>query len=444
MYDIILISNNITDQNYQILKSRFPLIKTVDKSQGNYEAYSKAKKKSVTTMFWIIEDTSEILEDFNFDYIVPEWDREYVHVFKQGDEYKGVYLIPKNYPISKREAEYNFFINNKKIDIKASKLISYDRFYVSDSNGYFEAQKKSKTSMFYVITDESVILPNFNFDYIVPEWDREYVHVFKQGDEYKGVYLIPKNYPISKREAEYNFFISHKNIDIEVSKKGFDIVFISYQEPNAEENWKKIKNRFPYVKRIHGVTGIHNAHREAAKISNTAMFWVVDGDAVITDNFNFDYFLEKWNRHIVHVWQSQNPINNLIYGYGGVKLLPRLMVLDMDMNSLDMTTSISKDFKSMLSISNVTIFNTDPFNTWKSAFRECVKLSSRSINGQVDNETTNRLNIWCTVGINNLYGEYAIKGAIAGKEFGLKYSTDKSMLSKINDWEWLTSEFNKP
>ena len=119
------------------------------------------------------------------------------------------------------------------------------------------------------------------------------------------------------------------------------------------------------------------------------------------------------------------------------------MVLDMDMNSLDMTTSISKDFKSMLSISNVTIFNTDPFNTWKSAFRECVKLSSKSIDGQVDNETNDRLNIWCTVGINNLYGEYAIKGAIAGKEFGLKYSTDKSMLSKINDWEWLTSEFNK-
>jgi hypothetical protein len=108
-----------------------------------------------------------------------------------------------------------------------------------------------------------------------------------------------------------------------------------------------------------------------------------------------------------------------------------------------MTTSISKDFKSMPFISNITMFNTDPFNTWKSSFRECVKLSSKSINGQIDDETTNRLNIWCTVGIDKLYGEYAINGAIFGKDFGLKYLDDKSMLSKINDWEWLTNEFNK-
>ena len=72
-----------------------------------------------------------------------------------------------------------------------------------------------------------------------------------------------------------------------------------------------------------------------------------------------------------------------------------------------------------------------------------MKLSSKIINGQNNQETLERLEAWCTLGIDQLYGNYAIKGAIAGKEFGLKYLNDKSMLSKINDWEWLTSEFNK-
>ena len=45
----------------------------------------------------------------------------------------------------------------------------------------------------------------------------------------------------------------------------YDIVFISYQEPNADENYDKLKERFPLAKRVHGVKGIHQAHIEAAK-----------------------------------------------------------------------------------------------------------------------------------------------------------------------------------
>jgi phosphoribosylpyrophosphate synthetase len=33
-------------------------------------------------------------------------------------------------------------------------------------------------------------------------------------------------------------------------------------------------------------------------------------------------------------------------------------------------------------VSNITAFNTDPYSTWKSAFRECVKLSSKIIDRQ--------------------------------------------------------------
>ena len=94
----------------------------------------------------------------------------------------------------------------------------------------------------------------------------------------------------------------------------FEIFFISYQEPNADENWKKLKNRFPFAQRIHGIKGIHQAHIAAANRSLTKMFYVVDGDAEILDNFNFDYEVSSSETDVVCVWHSQNPVNGLIYG----------------------------------------------------------------------------------------------------------------------------------
>jgi hypothetical protein len=195
--------------------------------------------------------------------------------------------------------------------------------------------------------------------------------------------------------------------------------------------------------RVHGIEGIHNAHKQAAQLSKTKMFWVIDGDSQITEDFNFDYVVNPWDIDAVFVWKSKNPINNLTYGNGGVKLLPKFQTMNLNVDTIDMTTSISKKFNSIDQISNLTVFNTDPFNTWKSAFRECVKLSSKIINSQNDIETETRLNVWCTVGIDRPFGEYAIKGANAGKEFGTKYINDKTELSKINDWQWLEDEFKK-
>lgn len=537
MYDIFYILDKKNQKYFSILKERFPLIKTVSYNESKYEAYMIAKKRSLTKLFWIIDLTRnyKICDDFNFDYIVPEWDRQYVHLFKQCDEeYKGVYLISKDYSFTKKEIEYNFFIKSKKIDQIASAIFLFDRFIISNKDDIREIQSKSSTLMFYIIKDNCVVDSNFKFDYEVPEWDEDYVHVFKQDDIYDGIYLIPrdynltkkeieykffmktkqidinasrkgyeyfyvstyedyidaqhksntamfyaikddcvvdptfkfnheipewdmgyvhtfsygislipKTYPITKKEAEYNFFMKNKEIDQVISRYGFDIIFISYQEPNADENWEKLKNRFPWAKRIHGIKGIHQAHKAAAQLSNTCMFWTVDGDAIIDDDFNFEYRVPVWDRKNVYVWKSQNPINDLVYGYGGVKLLPRQSVLDMGIDSVDMTTSISDSFNSMPDVSNITSFNTDPFNTWKSAFRECVKLSSKTIDGQVNNETQERLDIWCSVGKDKLFGSYAIEGARYGREFGERFQNDKIMLSKINDWQWLVDEFNK-
>ena len=221
----------------------------------------------------------------------------------------------------------------------------------------------------------------------------------------------------------------------------FDIFFISYNELNADANWSKLKERFPIACRIHGVKGIHQAHIAAATKSMTKMFWVVDGDSEVVDTFNFYDPASLWKpEESVFVYRSQNPINGLIYGYGGIKLLPRDLTINMDTNNIDMTTSICDRFYAVEEVASVTNFNTDPFNTWKSAFRECVKLSAKVIDRQVDAETEQRLNTWCTVGAEKPYGQYAIEGANAGRKFGVE---NKDNLQLINNFDWLQQQFKE-
>jgi hypothetical protein len=220
----------------------------------------------------------------------------------------------------------------------------------------------------------------------------------------------------------------------------YDIVFISYNEPNADANWELVKYRFPRAKRVDGVKGIHQAHIAAAKKCFTKMFWVVDADAKILDSFKFDHKVDEYDLETVHVWRSRNPVNDLLYGYGGVKLLPRKLTLNMDTTKPDMTTSISEYFKAMPETSNVTAFNTNEFEAWKGAFRECTKLASKTIDRQNEDETNERLRVWTTVGEDRPFGEYAIKGAIAGREYGLSSGVD---IRLINDFDWLHEQFSK-
>jgi len=416
---------------------------------SNYEEYLKSAEETDTEMFWAIWPDIEIVENFKFDYRIPYYDsfhKNITHVFKNGDHFDGVCLFSKKTLVSKKEIEYRFFTEKKQVDIISSHPVPYDKFIIDNFNDYVSAKNESNSTLFWCIPKEVEIVKDFDFSFYTPERNFNHVfkHKFRNQDTYNGVMLLSKNNPLSAKEINFRFLIEKKQHDILASKlKPYDIIFISYNETNADENYKSLKSRFPEAKRIHGVKGIHNAHIEAAKIAESHMFWVVDGDALVDENFSFDYEVSRYELDIVHVWRSKNPINDLVYGYGGIKLLPRDLTLNINVNSADMTTSISKRFKAMPEVSNLTVFNTDPFNTWKSAFRECVKLSSKTIEGQIDKETEERLSVWCSVGKDNLFGEYAISGAIEGRKYGEDNRENPDNLKKINDFDWLKTQFDR-
>jgi len=233
-----------------------------------------------------------------------------------------------------------------------------------------------------------------------------------------------------------------------------DVFFLSYNEDFADYNYELLMYKAPQAKRVQGIKGIFNAHKECAKQSNTEFFYVVDADAILEDSFHFKYVPdenEEWwpgvpQTSCVHVWRCRNPVNNLIYGYGGVKLFPKTDILKAKSWNVDFTSSTAQVFKAMPEVSNITAFNTDPFNAWKSAFRECTKLAAEVIKfrddkKKVESKTAERLETWCTVGETEPFGEWAIQGAKLGRQFGTKHKGSKTALNLINDFDWLKEQF---
>lgn len=224
----------------------------------------------------------------------------------------------------------------------------------------------------------------------------------------------------------------------------FDIIFLSYNESNADANWEHLKKCMPYpfVKRVNGVEGILNGHRAAAKFANTRYFFVVDGDSHVLPSFKFDFNVSGPNVldiggqpdiNRTYVWRAKNPLNDLVYGYGGIKLFRKESILNKDKMEMDMTLSID-EFTVIDEIASTTNFNTSGFETWKSAFRECTKLSQ-----QFDAESQERLNIWMT----KAKGKFAAD-CIMGAKDGVKFGKNKeNSLKNINNFNWLREKYEQ-
>ena len=450
-----------------------------------YKAFKQSKGK---VFYWVVDTAVELREDFNFDYYPDIYSIENVFAFKseEGGE-AGVYLVhrPHLEKFNPSEEDFSFdrFKNIIRVDEVASRVVGHPAFYFDEgmyqttakyfhehknidvidaSNGlsdaYQKAAKMTKTGYFWAVSNDCELKEDFNKTFYVDRHHKSHFHVWPKENpytgyvhQYGGLCLIPtaalkELKPDDDKIRKMNF----KNKKPVKSKTAssrdipFDVVFLSYREKEAEENYAKLLSRVPNAKRVHGVKGIFNAHKRASEVADTKMFYVLDADAILLDEFDFEYFPTVWDEDAVHVWKSKNPINGLIYGFGGLKLFPTQLLRDAKDWNIDFTTSISDKFKPMPVVANYTAFNTNPYDTWKSAFRECTKLSSGIIHNLKADEDKERLDTWCTVSDDNAkYGKYSIAGANAGRKFGSENADNPEKLGLINDYDWLTGQFRK-
>lgn len=212
----------------------------------------------------------------------------------------------------------------------------------------------------------------------------------------------------------------------------YDVFFLSYDEPHADAQWAALEAVHAPARRVEGVRGIQAAHARCARLSRTPHFFVVDADNEITRPEVFRFSIPEWDRSYVHLWYAENPVNGLVYGWGGIKLFPRSAFHETP-DRIDMTTSFP--LKIVPEIASITRFNVSPFETWRSAFRECVKLALNP-----SEEAHERLRVWCSTARGD-HAEECLTGALMGAQYAKEKEGDIAALLRINDYAWLAERF---
>lgn len=222
----------------------------------------------------------------------------------------------------------------------------------------------------------------------------------------------------------------------------FDFIFISYDEECAEEHWHELLKTVPYAKRVHGVQGEADAWKEAARRAETTHFFTMDADQRLRPDFSFRIFNWQESDQRLHVWRSKNPVNGLVYGHGSIHLFHKDCVLENDNTDvLDFTlASAHKGFVIQEEQASETHFNFHPYQTWRSAFKECAKLASKTSyypgTNQEPGITDARIWAWCSLGADAENGYWSILGARMGTLYGLQRQDDKEQLMEQKDYDF--------
>ena len=235
-----------------------------------------------------------------------------------------------------------------------------------------------------------------------------------------------------------------------------DIIFLSYDEPNAEKNYADLCNKVPWAKRVHGVKGSDAAHKACAKLSETEYFVTVDADNIVDSQFlEVEIDLDALGLTEDHVfsWCGKVHVNGLMYGNGGLKLWTRKFVNEMktheNSNPTDTKGLVEFCFDDKYYQFNEnyseSFTNASAFQAWRAGFREGVKMSLDQGAKVTDLKKTwwqnyHRLLIWCNIGADVSNGLWSMHGAREGVY--LTNCTDWNY-ANVRDFEWLTNEWEE-
>jgi len=231
----------------------------------------------------------------------------------------------------------------------------------------------------------------------------------------------------------------------------FDFIFLSYDEPNAEELYSDLSNKVPWAKRVSGVKGFDSAHRACANASETDFFITVDGDNLVHDDF-LNVKIEIGDRQKDHAWSwaGRNHINGLVYGNGGLKLWSKAFVMGMNSheNSADDGNAVdfcwNNRYHEQFGCYSTSFVNGSPYQAFRSGFREGVKMSldqghkvpNKEFRDRIWIHNLHKLMIWCSVGADVENGIWSIYGARLG---AYKCNLTNWNYVEIRDYDWFNS-----
>ena len=442
LYDVVLIDHgNIDPKIAGRIKSRIN-----DRAVVATVPYEDSYLKTLTNMLamlpvkkdhriWVCSSICDYSK-FDFTYICDPFAQEQLHVFPSDKQKFGdTFLVDVN-KLRELIAEMTVLEDYKKI--------------------YYNDHLRAKRLPAPIITVDSdthsgSITDDFNFPYAVFETeevtciDHEPMNLWTPETKTLMVtstggtrIVVPKEAKAYIRKELYDYPYIKKSSTL-VKSAPLDIVFLSNGETGADENYehlqKVINGLENRIVRVDGVNGRVAAYHAAAAASQTPWMFTVFAKLKVSNKFDWNWQPDRLQIPKHYIFQATNPVNGLVYGHQAMIAYNKKLVLGNSGHGLDFTLDDEHEVVELNS--GVANYNTDAWSTWRTSFREVLKLKAANTA-----ESAERLKAWSTVAKGD-FAQYSLDGAKHAAEYYDEVDGDIFELRLSYDWAWLRGCFDR-
>jgi hypothetical protein len=445
LYDIYLIDhgNSHTETIKQLVE---------EKSSGKPVKVIPYTSDYLTTFNLIINDCEPLKENyiwvcssvcdytlFDFSYICDPFAKDNLHVFpSEGQRYGDTFLVDVN-----------------KMRMLLKDMVLLEDYQKINFNTH-QCLPRLPAPIFITEQDSHRAVTDTEFDFpyaIFKTHDNKDLHVTYRdpmslwSDSTKNIEILStggtviavpkeaKNY-VQSELYDYPFISRSKKL---IQSQPLDIIFLSNGEKCAEENYEHLlritKNYKNRVIRVDGINGRANSYHAAAEASKTPWMFTVFAKLKVNNRFDWYWQPDRLQVPKHYIFNALNPVNKLVYGHQAMIAYNKKLTLANTGKGLDFTLDDEHEVVDLMS--GIATFNTDPYSTWRTAFREVIKLKS-----DYKDISYERLQTWLTVA----EGEYAqdcLQGARDGVEYYQSVNGDPDQLKLTYEWDWLEQYYNR-
>jgi hypothetical protein len=447
LYDVILINHGNKSDVSEVIKSKIgnKSITTVDYKHSYLKTFKEILKKLDTRKehyLWICSSICDYA-NFDFSYICDPYAREQLHVF----------------PSDKQKFGDTFLIDVNKFKSLIDDMIMMEDY---EKVNYNQHQRVKRLPAPVIITKEDTHVTNIHTDFDWPYatfvtednkeldihdsepislWtpDTKNILITSTGATRIVVPKEAKDY-VENELYDYPYISRSKSL---AQSQPLDIVFLSNGETGADENYehllkvtKGLRNR---VVRVDGVNGRVQAYHAAAEASETPWMFTVFAKLKVNSKFDWTWQPDRLQIPKHYIFNATNPVNGLEYGHQAMIAYNKKITLGNSGTGLDFT--LDNEHEVVEVNSGVAMYNTDEWSTWRTSFREALKLKATVVNNPDDTISIERLLAWSTKGKGN-FGEHSINGALDAIEYYDSVNGDINKLRLSYDWPWLKEFFN--
>jgi hypothetical protein len=434
MFDVFIMDMGGHDTNVAHIKTLLPHAQVVRYYDNHLDTLKRCVLRARTPFCWVISSCCSYF-NFNFDYRAAPWEAYQIHCWASGDQqYGDTFLVPV--AEFKRQQTVERLEWYKDINWHSDGVIRLPWPTLDTPSEDITSVLKEYTF------DTPYVWINSRTQYNASLWRDRVFHTFNKSN---SVSLAPRDIKAHLKTQIYDYPFILKQNQPNLGDKPLDIIYISNGEPEADKWYNHLLNTVSntgatnWIRRVKDVNGRANAYRTAAEASQTPWFFAVFAKLEVVDSFDWSWqpdYLQEPKHYIFH---SKNPVNGLEYGHMGIIAYNKKLVLDTQIPGLDFT--LSRAHAVIPKLSAVAHYNTTPELTWRTAFRECIKLYD-DVNKTASVESQHRLETW----LSEACGEHAMWSLLGARDAVDYWNTCEGkheFLMLTFEWKWLSEYYAK-